>query len=848
MAFSLPIELSVAAPAELSDTAVFLLTKALDERFPGRRAYQGQNAQCVLELTEDGVPASEQGYSLTVKADGIRIRSRAPQGLFYGLQTLCNLIVKTQSNALPGCEIQDEPGLPWRGFHLDVSSMSNATVPDFCKIFDTLGSLKMNVVQLAFGTNLPLKDSPFTLQKDPLTQESIDLIKAAAARNFVTIIPQLQLLTHARWLTTHPEFYQKISNKKSYKRLWDSSICPYKPLAMELSKYTLAETIRIFQPKYLHICYDEFFLCHLAECDFCEGGHDPVELAKFARMFVDLTRSYGVEPIIYQDSMHPDRASNDSTWKPLLEAMPRDIALDFWDYDVVPRLDHYKYFQNHGFQNIYGVSFTSKLLNTRSLPLMIYDNGGKGIMLTYWGWVWSHFTKYASIDPDGAAGTTVTAEYGWNPDNRLPLTQLRWDPAFELHCRMGFGHPDRTDRRKYAEIAIQDLCNIQLGNDRNFPKLNAQVRDAMVAEAKLSAEKYNLSPVGKDGLAAVVLTGLEGKDGYSTDAVTIPVGTSAKGVSLLVMGGSPGNVTLFDYNHHYAKPLVCVMQVNYEDGLTIQEEIKYKVHFNEWNADSSAMLSRFVVRLPDAKNRQSSLMAYDWDNPHPEKAIKSLTLTPKGESTVAFALLAAVAVDPKDGYTPRTVEVPKKLFRAESLHTLENIYQESSSVLDLSQGMPQNCKVIFEGKMDGKPAYQVNPATKELEIQMPPVIEKRSRLCVDVTVPKGTPCETILVAFNNSLPEACKHSGLYRGTAGFKSFDVDYDFHGILDNEPGHILLSHSLGMKHDGEGTETNPAELSVLRFSLWFENKEPLTVKICDIRVNAKCHSYSEPTSFWQ
>ena len=80
-----------------------------------------------LELTQGDF--HPEGYDLTVAAGGVRIRADTAAGLFYGVQTLLQLLppeieASTPKHAawsMPCLHIVDYPRFAWRGLMLDVS-------------------------------------------------------------------------------------------------------------------------------------------------------------------------------------------------------------------------------------------------------------------------------------------------------------------------------------------------------------------------------------------------------------------------------------------------------------------------------------------------------------------------------------------------------------------------------------------------------------------------------------------------------------------------------------------------------------------------------------------------------
>ena len=71
-----------------------------------------------IKLSIDGtIPA--EGYTLTTTAEGIAIVGGSEAGMYYGLQTLRQIIV-TNDGRVPFGVISDEPTFKYRGAHLDV--------------------------------------------------------------------------------------------------------------------------------------------------------------------------------------------------------------------------------------------------------------------------------------------------------------------------------------------------------------------------------------------------------------------------------------------------------------------------------------------------------------------------------------------------------------------------------------------------------------------------------------------------------------------------------------------------------------------------------------------------------
>ena len=90
---------------------------------------------------------NEEGYALESNDKGVSISAKTPQGAYYGLQTLMQLlpaeiesqnVVNHVSWSIPAVDILDEPAFSWRGFHLDV-----------CRHFISLEQVKKHIDMLS---------------------------------------------------------------------------------------------------------------------------------------------------------------------------------------------------------------------------------------------------------------------------------------------------------------------------------------------------------------------------------------------------------------------------------------------------------------------------------------------------------------------------------------------------------------------------------------------------------------------------------------------------------------------------------------------------------------------------
>lgn len=89
--------------------------------------FQADNAKGSIVLVIDATISNEEGYVLDVKYDNIRITGKNGKGIFYGIQTLRQLLPAAVEKGavaeltIPAVTIEDSPEFGYRGMHLDVA-------------------------------------------------------------------------------------------------------------------------------------------------------------------------------------------------------------------------------------------------------------------------------------------------------------------------------------------------------------------------------------------------------------------------------------------------------------------------------------------------------------------------------------------------------------------------------------------------------------------------------------------------------------------------------------------------------------------------------------------------------
>jgi hexosaminidase len=258
-------------------------------------------------------------YHMVVNAEGVDIFSTSASGLFYGTQSLMQLIVQEKKDwQVPYLTLTDFPRFSWRGLHLDVSR--HFFPVDFVKRYiDLMARYKFNTFHWHLtedqGWRIEIKKYPklqevAAYRKETLighysaqphqydgqpyggyyTQEEIKEVVAYAAERFVTIVPEIEMPGHAlAALSAYPHLGCTTGPYETA-TLWgvfDDVYCAGKESTFTFLEDVLDEVIELFPGQYIHIGGDECPKTRWKECAQCqkrmkvEGLSDEHELQSY---------------------------------------------------------------------------------------------------------------------------------------------------------------------------------------------------------------------------------------------------------------------------------------------------------------------------------------------------------------------------------------------------------------------------------------------------------------------------------------------------------------------------------------------------------------------------------------
>jgi hexosaminidase len=207
-----------AEAARTAGTLADLLRRATGYRLSVVRASAAPGAQVLLALEPGAAELAAEGYRLRIDPDRVVLTARRPAGLFYGVQTLRQLLPPGLERGergpgpwrLPAGLVEDEPRFAWRGAMLDVARHFFG-VGEVKRFVDLMALYKLNRLHLHLtddqGWRLAIRSWPRLATVGGRTQVGggaggsytqrryAELVAYAAARH-VTVVPEIDLPGH----------------------------------------------------------------------------------------------------------------------------------------------------------------------------------------------------------------------------------------------------------------------------------------------------------------------------------------------------------------------------------------------------------------------------------------------------------------------------------------------------------------------------------------------------------------------------------------------------------------------------------------------------------------------------
>jgi hexosaminidase len=278
-----------------------------------------------LILSKDIEIKSVEGYILEIKNKQITIEAREAAGLFYGLQTLAQLLEdsRDQQIEIPACRITDFPSIDYRAIHLDLKHHLDAT-KYYYDLVDRLSRIKINAIIIEFEDKLRFRKSPLVGSPNSIPIEEFAALSRYARERFIEISPLVQGLGHASFILKHEE-YKSLRDDPFSDWVFD----PLNPGTYDL-QFSLYEDAIEATPygKYLHVGGDE--VGTLGKSELCrKSGMSPFELQMYwLKKVTAFATAHNRIPIFWDDMAFKLSGLYQTTYDP---AMKEETVQKLWE-------------------------------------------------------------------------------------------------------------------------------------------------------------------------------------------------------------------------------------------------------------------------------------------------------------------------------------------------------------------------------------------------------------------------------------------------------------------------------------------------------------------------------------
>ncbi len=303
-----------------------------------------QNASIIFSIEEQAQNINQESYQIAITLDKITLSASKPQGLFYAVQTLLQIIQNQHhsSFSIPCLEIEDYPSFQWRGMLLDC--VRHYMTVDFIKRYiDLLAFHKLNTLHLHLtddqGWRMEIQSYPRLTEVGAwrkengkpyggfYTQKQLKGIVEYANSRYITIVPEFDIPGHTTAaIAAYPELscHAKSIPVQTHWGIFEDILCLGKESTFEFIEMVLDEMLEIFPSPYIHLGGDEAPRTNWQNCAYCQERIRTENLENEAQLQSYLLRK--IEPILARQKRRI------IGWDEILEggSLPNSVIVQSW--------------------------------------------------------------------------------------------------------------------------------------------------------------------------------------------------------------------------------------------------------------------------------------------------------------------------------------------------------------------------------------------------------------------------------------------------------------------------------------------------------------------------------------
>ena len=269
---------------------------------------------------------SDQGYFLAVTAQQVVVYGHSQPGLFYGVQTLRQLV--RLGKTIPAVRIHDWPSLEYRCIQDDISRGPVPKMELWKRIIRTAAHYKMNMVCFYIEHVFAFKKHPVIGPKGgSLTPEQVRELVAYARPYHVDILPQFQNFAHQWHILKHPEYAHVREHPNG-----SSVFSPAVPATYTLLDELWSELLPPFSSPFFHIGCDEVTGLERGRSKELVKKHGTAGVyVRHIQKLCQMLRKYQRTPMFWGDiALHKPE---------MIPELPRELIFMNWTYSPMPSFE-----------------------------------------------------------------------------------------------------------------------------------------------------------------------------------------------------------------------------------------------------------------------------------------------------------------------------------------------------------------------------------------------------------------------------------------------------------------------------------------------------------------------------
>jgi len=417
-----------------------------------------------LHLDQKLVRLGREGYRIEVRADAIVIEAPWTTGIFYGIQTLRQLLpveieerrhVSDVKWRIPCMFIEDRPRFAWRGFMLDEGRHFHNKETVLLTL-DLMALQKLNVLHLHLtedqGWRIEIKKYPnltevgsqragtsknmLSKQHDGIphggfyTQDDIREIVAYATERHITVVPEIEMPGHSlAALASYPELSCTGGpfEVATHFGIFPDILCAGKEIVFTFLQEVLDEILDLFPSPYIHIGGDEAPKKHWKKCPDCQQRIREEGLKDEHALQVYFTNRITA----YLDS----RGRHAMGWNEILQnGLVKSAVVQFWAGGRRRLLEAVRYDQRAVVMSPYLDTYLdqgystiplSRVYHYEPIPVEFDENMASSILGLEFP-LWSEWIpNRARLDYQAYPRLTAAAETGWTQKDKKDFKDFR---------------------------------------------------------------------------------------------------------------------------------------------------------------------------------------------------------------------------------------------------------------------------------------------------------------------------------------------------------------------------------------------------------------------------------------